>query len=362
MSGRAPRPTTEVERLAPYRVPAAGRRGLLRLDFNENLLGPSPRVLERLRSLDAEDLSLYPDESAARAAVTRRFALTEGLDLVLTSGVDEGIRLMCDCFGRPGEEVVILEPGYPMYRFYATLSGARLTAVEYPPDLSFPEQALRLAMDRGARLVLLGDPNNPTGTPVPEGLIEALADSHPETVVLVDEAYGEFAGRTSIPALAARPNLVVARTFSKAYGLAGLRAGVLLGRRETLAWVARMRSPYSVNAVALLALPAALEDEEHVARSVAAATAARARLAAGLCALGVVVFPSAANFLIARFGAGAPALGEALRRRGVLVRDRSDHPLLRGTLRIGVGTEEQADIALRAIAAALGDPEQGRAR
>jgi histidinol-phosphate aminotransferase len=355
----APAPTPEVLRLKPYSVAVAGRRGFLRLDFNENTLGPSPRVLERLRAVRPEEIALYPDESEARAAVARRFGLSGGLELVLTSGVDEGIRLLCDCFIRPGERAVLIEPGYPMYRFYATLAGAEVREVVVPEDLSFPLAGLRAAMEEGPRLLLLGDPHNPTGTPVPEGLIEALAAGHPDSVILVDEAYGEFGERSSIGLLERYQNLLVARTFSKAYGLAGLRAGVLIGSREPLSFVARMRSPYAVNALALVALCAALEDEAYVARYVAEVREARALLAQGLGRLGVPVHPSAANFLIARFGEAAPVLRQALRARGILVRDRSDHPLLRGTLRIGVGTREQVAVCLRAIGEAL---EEARGR
>ncbi len=355
-----PEPTPEVARLEPYTVPAAGRRGALRLDFNENPAGPSPGVLARLARLGVDDIALYPDETEARAAVAGWFGIGDGLDLVLTSGVDEGIRLLCDCFVRPGERVLLLEPGYPMYHFYASLAGGDIVTVSYERDLSFPEAALRtLACGEAARpacrLLVVGQPNNPTGTPAPEGLIEDLAAAHPSTIVLADEAYAEFAGRTSIGALRRLPNLVVARTFSKAYGLAGLRAGVLLGNRATLHWVARMRSPYAVNSIALLALTAALEDDAHVRRTVEEVRIARRHLAEGLGALGVVTYPSAANFLIARFGDVAPALKEALRRRGVLVRDRSDHPLLRGTLRIGVGTRAQTETCLDAVRSALAE-------
>lgn len=355
MSARAPVPTPEAAALKPYTVPAAGRRGRLRLDFNENLLGPSPRVLQRLRRIGPDDLALYPDETAARAAVARRFGVGPPLDLVLTSGVDEAIRLVCDCFVRRGGRVVLLEPGYPMYRFYATLAGGRIVPLDYLEGLIFPEAILRREMASGARLVILGSPNNPTGTPLPPGLASDLARRHPGTLVLVDEAYREFASPDSFTEPCDLPNLVVARTFSKAYGLAGLRAGVLLGEAGTLAHLARIRSPYAVNSLALLALEAALEDDDHVARCVTEIRAAGAALQAGLARLGIASFPSAANFLIARFGARAGAIKEALRRRGVLVRDRGDHPLLRGTLRIGIGTRADVAAFLAALGGALAD-------
>jgi histidinol-phosphate aminotransferase len=360
-AGSVPEPTPEVARLQPYSVPAAGRRGLLRLDFNENCVGPSPRVIEALRALTPEEVASYPDETAARAAVARHFGLGPAIDLVLTSGVDEGIRLVCDGFVRAGERVVLLDPGYPMYRFYATLCGSDLRSVEVGPDLAFPGAGVRAAVAGGCRLLILGDPHNPTGAPAPAGFIEAMAAAHPGTVVLADEAYAEFAGPTSIGLLDRFPNLVVARTFSKAYGLAGLRAGVLIGRRETLSWIARMRSPYAVNSAALAALVAALGDLEYVERYVAEVREARRRLADGLEKIGVPTFPSAANFVIARFGDRAPAVRAALRARGVLVRDRGDSPVLAGTLRIGVGTVAQAESCLAAVAAALAEVGGGGA-
>lgn len=357
-----PQPRPEVARLKPYTVPSAGRRGFVRLDFNENASGPSPRVLERLRALSPEDVALYPEETGARAAVAKHFALGADLDLVLTGGVDEGIRLVCDCFLRPGDPVVLMEPGYAMYRFYATLAGAAIREVVYGDDLAFPEAGLRAALRGGARLLILGNPNNPTGTPAPGGLVEDLAAAFPETILLADEAYVEFGGRSSLPALARLPNLIVARTFSKAYGLAGLRAGVLCGRRETLSFIARMRSPYAVNSVALAVLPAALEDEAYVRSYVGEVRDAAALLRAGLAALGVPCHPSAANFLIARFGDRSSAVRAALRGKGVLVRDRSEHPVLRGTLRIGIGTRGDAEACLAALRAVLqgGAAEGGR--
>jgi histidinol-phosphate aminotransferase len=348
-----PDPVPEVARLRPYTVPAAGRRPFLRLDFNENTTGPSPRVLARLRSLTAEDVGCYPDETEARAAVARHFGLGGRLDLVLTAGVDEGIRLVCDCFVRAGEAVIVLDPGYAMYRFYATLAGADIREVAIEPDLSFPEAAARRAVAAGCRLLILGNPHNPTGAPVPEGLLADLADRHPETLLLVDEAYVEFGGASALCLLPGRPNLIVARTFSKAYGLAGLRAGALLGERDALSFIARMRSPYAVNGAALAALPVALDDADHVRRHVADVRAARALLDEGLRRLGLTTFPSAANFLLARFGDRAPAVREALRERGILVRDRSDGDILRGTLRIGVGTLAQTARFLKVLESIL---------
>jgi histidinol-phosphate aminotransferase len=349
----APVPVADVRRLAPYTVDTAGRRGLLRLDFNEHTIGPSPRVLERLAALTGEDLAVYPDEGPARAAIARHLGLGRDADFVLTSGADEAIRLVCDGFVSARERVLILEPGYAMYRFYATLAGAEIDAVTVEPDLQFPVGGLRTALGRPSRLVILGDPHNPTGVGVPPGLIEEIAAENHGTVVLIDEAYADFAGRTSLPLVSSLPNVLVARTFSKAYGLAGLRMGVLAGHRETITWLARMRSPYAVNAVALAAVEAAVADPAWAASYAEEVRESRVLLREGLDRLGVPSYPSDANFVIARFGDAAPRIRELLRVRGVLVRDRSGHPLLRGTLRIGVGTREDTRRCLEELSSVL---------
>ena len=355
-------PVADVQRLAPYTVDTAGRRGLLRLDFNEHTIGPSPRVLQRLAALTGEDLAVYPDEGRARAAIARPLSLGGEADLVLTSGADEAIRLVCDGFVSAGERVLILEPGYAMYRFYATLAGAEIDAVTVEPDLRFPIGGLRTAVAPPPRLVILGDPHNPTGTAVPDGLIAEIGAALPDTVVLVDEAYADFTGRTSLPLVSSLPNVLVARTFSKAYGMAGLRIGVLAGHRETIAWLARMRSPYAVNAVALAAVEAAVEDPAWASSYAAEVRESHALLREGLARLGVGSYPSEANFVIARFGGAAPRIRELLRARGILVRDRSGHPLLHGTLRIGVGTPADTRRCLEELSRVLREvsDENGR--
>ena len=139
-----PIPVPDVQRLAPYTVHTAGRRGMLRLDFNEHTIGPSPRVLDRLAAISGEDLALYPDESGARTAVRRHFGFDDVVDFVLTSGADEGIRLVCDGYVQAGERVVMLDPGYAMYRFYATLAGADIRPVTVLDDSVSPPEACSL--------------------------------------------------------------------------------------------------------------------------------------------------------------------------------------------------------------------------
>ena len=346
---RAPIPVPEVQRLAPYTVETAGRRGLLRLDFNEHTSGPSPRVLARLSEITAEDLAMYPDESGARAAIRRHFAFDELVDFVLTSGADEAIRLVCDAFVQSGQRVAILDPGYAMYRFYATLAGADIEPSRSSRISAFPSRACGPRSTKASGLSFSAIHTTPQERRFRPGWWPSWHAPAPDVVILVDEAYAEFAGRTALPLLSQLPNVLVARTFSKAYGLAGLRIGCLAGHRETVAWPARMRSPYAVNAVALLAVEAALDDPAWAASYAAEVRSSRETLREGLARLGVPTRPSDANFVIARFGDAAPRIRGLLRARGVLVRDRSGHPLLHGTLRIGVGTHRDTARCLREL-------------
>jgi histidinol-phosphate aminotransferase len=193
------------------------------------------------------------------------------------------------------------------------------------------------------RVVAIANPNNPTGAvAAPEDLL-AIAAAAPDAAILVDEAYFEFYGRTLVSAGSMPPNLFIARTFSKAYGMAGLRIGVLAGAAEQIGYVRRVASPYNVNATALACLPEALGDVEYVQSYVREALCGRERLTKALTGFGVRCWPSQANFVLAQFGEKRQGFVAAMKRRGILVRDRNSDPGCAGCVRITVGTEAQTD-------------------
>ncbi|MBI5498869.1 MAG: histidinol-phosphate aminotransferase family protein [Deltaproteobacteria bacterium] len=336
--GSGPRPRPEVLAVRPYVPPLEGRRGLLRLDFNENTVGCPPAVLRALRRLGAESVATYPEYGRLQAVVARHLGVSE--DRVLpTGGIDEALHLLAQAFVARGDGVVTPAPGFVMYRVYAELAGAELRTVPWGPGAVFPEAALRRAM-RGARLLFVATPNNPTGATAPVAALGRLAAAHPRCVVAIDEAYFEFHGVTALPLLRRCANVVVLRTFSKAYGLAALRLGCVVARPPVIDALARVRSPYSVNGLAALLAEAALADRAFLRRTVGGARRAVALLRRELERRGVHSWPSAANFVLARFGR-ASELAEFLRRRGILVRDQSGHPGLEGCVRVGAGTVEQ---------------------
>src|ERR1700675_524220 len=340
-----------VKNLHAYRPPLAGRTGL-RLDFNESTVGCSPRVLARLRSLDTELLARYPE----REPVEKEVAAFLGLDpaqVLLTNGVDEAIHLLCSTYLDPGDEALIVTPTFGMYAIFAQAEGARIVEVRAGDNFVFPTQDLLAQLSPRTRLIAVANPNNPTGAAVAGDVLIQIAQAAPQAAVLVDEAYFEFHGETLVDAFINQPsqieNLFVARTFSKAYGLAGIRIGILAGEARQMAMVRRMASPYNVNAAALAILPEALQDQEYVSRYVAQVLSNRERLQQELGNLGLHHWPSHANFVLVRIGSAHAEFVRALRDRGILVRNRHTDPGCEGCVRLTVGSDGHTETLITAL-------------
>ena len=337
-----------VKRLAPYGAPEEGRAGKLRLDFNENTMGCSPAALRALRRMTAEQLAIYPEYEAAYRRLSRHFAVRPA-EMLFTNGVDDALRLLMDTFVEPGSAVLLPEPTFTMYRFYAEIAGARVVAERYDADMRFPLQAILRALRRSPRLLCLANPNNPTATLLAQPALARILDAAPRTLVLVDEAYYEFSGVTVLPWIRRRANLVVSRTFSKAVGLAGLRLGALFARADLTDAMRRACTPFPVNSAALVAAEAAMRDRRFLRRYVGQVKESRWHLAQGLERLGARVFPSAANFLLVDFGPGGGRLVRRLAKRNILLRDRGGEFGRDGFVRVTVGTPEQTRVLLQAI-------------
>lgn len=334
-------PRQAVLRMAPYHPPTGGREGALRLDFNENTVGCSPAVVAALRThADAAAMTVYPEYESARRELAAFFGVAEP-EMLLSNGTDEAIQLLINTFVDPGDEVLLLKPSYAMYRFYGELAGAVIREVEYRrPGLEFPVDELLAAVTPATRAILVANPNNPTGGAISLDVIGAILERAPHAAVLVDEAYFEFCGITALPLLHAYPNLFVCRTFSKAYGMAAMRLGCVFSQTANVGHLRKAQSPYSVNTLAALAARAAVQDQAYVTEYVRLVLGAREQIVAGLAALGIESYPSQANFVLFQAGDRAIPIRDELRRRGVLVRDRSYE--LPGCLRVTCGTPEQA--------------------
>ncbi|HLK65761.1 MAG TPA: histidinol-phosphate transaminase [Bryobacteraceae bacterium] len=342
------KPRPAVLSMEPYSPPTAGRSDKLRLDFNENTVGCSPRVIAALKDqIEASTLTIYPEYGEAKEAVANYFRVRPE-QFVFTNGTDEAIQVFVNTYIDDGQEVLILKPAYAMYRFYAEVAGARIREVEHEmPGLEFPLQALLDAITPETRAVILANPNNPTGTGISLLGIERILHRARKAVVLVDEAYYEFSGVTALTEIERLPNLFVCRTFSKIFGMAAMRLGCLFSHEANVALLHKAQSPYSVNALAVMAAKTAVEDTEYIQNYVAEVLAARELLCVGLERLGIRYVPSSANFVLGHFGDRAIQVRDALRGRGILVRDRSYQAP--GCVRITVGTREQTRKLLAAL-------------
>lgn len=335
-----PQPREAVRQMAPYHPPTGGRAGKLRLDFNENTVGCSPKVIEAItKYLTADHLSVYPEYVEAMSDLATFFRVKQD-EFAMTNGTDEAIQVLINTYIDDGDDVLLMRPSYAMYRFYAEVAGGSVRELEYrQKDLSFPIDEFLEALRPETKAVLIANPNNPTGTGVTLENIELILETAPDAAVLIDEAYFEFCGVTALPWIRKYPNLFVSRTFSKVYGMAAMRCGCLFSNKENVQWMRKAQSPYSVNMLAAVAARAAVLDTEYLARYVGEILAARELCYFGLDKLNIPYFMSQANFVLFRAGDRAIPIRDALRERGVLIRDRSYE--IPGCVRVTIGTREQ---------------------
>jgi histidinol-phosphate aminotransferase len=328
--------------------PPLGNRDAMRLDFNENTIACSPKVKEVLGRISAGALTRYPEREPVERIVAAHLGVAAE-QVVLTNGVDEAIHVLFEAFLDQGDELLLPVPTYTMYEVYASATEARAVTVQAAGDLQFPFERLLEAITPRTKNVAIANPNSPSGSVATREQIVEIARRAPDAVVLVDEAYFHFFGETVMDLVGTVPNLMVARTFSKAYGLAGLRLGVLAGPVELMKWVRRVLSPYSVNSLALACLPAALEDTEYLNWYVGEVLAARGEFEAALDEVGVRRWPSRANFVLVEVGEKHREFVRLMSAGGVLVRDRSNDPGCDGCVRITIGTREQMREAVEVL-------------
>lgn len=340
----------EYERVA---TPASG----LRLHLNENTAGCSPAVIDAIRALTREQIAEYPDYEAVNDAAAARLNTTTDA-LLLTNGLDEGIlvasMVALRATGGDAEGIVVV-PAFDMYAACTDALGGRVIQVPLGREFEFPLERVLGAITERTRIVWLTNPNNPTGQSIPREAIARIAVAAVQAIVFVDEAYVDFGGSTLIgdSLLRQHPKVIVGRTFAKAYGLAGIRAGAVIGDPDTIGALRRVAPPYGLNVCAAAALPPAFRDRAYYDWYVAQVAESREMLYAGLEQLGVRYWRSDANFVLAKFEGGGSAIASALAARGVHVRDRSNDPGCENCLRITAGVVEHTRQFLGALEAVL---------
>ena len=375
-----PQARPEVESLTAYSAPLEGRRGLLRLDFNENTVGPSPQVVAAIRAMPADHFAIYPEYDGLREAVVGSLLATAGVaapqapgagglsadHIGLFNGVDAAIHAVFHAYGDRGDRLLTTSPTFGYYTPCAQMQGMAIEAIPYAlPDFAFPLEALTAALLRPGvappKLLLICNPNNPTGTRLAPDQILALAAAAPQTLVVVDELYEAFTGDSVLPGLlgggdpfAAYPNLVVLRSLAKTAGLAGLRIGFAIGAPAVVDRISRVTGPYDINSLAVTAALAALADQAYVDAYVAEVLGARDWLVAQLLQAGVRHHSAGGNYLLIWPQADPRAVEQALRQAGILVRSMAGKPLIDGSLRVSLGTRAQMEQFWRAYGAIEG--------
>ena len=335
----------------------ADRAGALRLHLNENTGGCSAAVLEAIRQISAEEVAYYPDYSALTRECAAYLGVREA-QLLLTNGLDEGLlALTVNAFstgananGRP--EGIVPAPAFEMYSVFVSAAGGRVVSI--PPKAGFAFQTREVcdAITDRTRVIFLTNPNNPTGQLIPRDAIREIARCAPKAVTIVlDEAYYDFCGETFLPELAAHPSVIIGRTFAKAHGLAGLRAGCLIGDPGRLDAMRNAVPPYSLSVFAAAGWRAALRDRDYLDWYRAQVSESRELMYAACERLSLPYWKSAGNFVLINVErSGAPEeIVTAFAERGILIRDRSRDPGCRGCIRITAGLVRHTEIAIEAL-------------
>jgi histidinol-phosphate aminotransferase len=346
----------EVESLTPYVAPLEGRRSLLRLDFNESTLGPSPGVVDAIRTLPPEAYATYPEYAGLNDA----FAETLGIPVEHVeafNGVDAAIKAIFDAYGEKGGTFLTTTPTFGYYEPCAQQQGMVIDEVPYAADLGYPLAAIARRLETGPRLLFVCNPNNPTGTLLAPATIVELARAATQTLVVVDELYAPFTGQSVVPKALALPNVVALQSLSKTQGLAALRLGFAVGHPTIVERLRRVTGPYDINMFAVVAGRAALADPGHTRRYVAEVLAAKAWTVAQLDRLGVRHSTGAGNYLLVWPPGDGEAAVDALRVGGILVRSMARKPVIGGSFRLTIGRQEDMRRFVAAFARVIGRGE-----
>ncbi len=335
-------PRTTVQKMQQYGLPGFTRKGFLRLDFNENTAG-LPAGFERLLSeIPLEELSKYPEYFELEKAIAE-YACVENNQVLACNGSDSAIKIIFDCFVERGKKAIIPWPSFSMYEICAECAEAQIKKVLFGKGMIFPVEQILQEINCNAGIVVLCNPNNPSGTIILGKDIKKIVEKARlnNAIVLIDEANFEFYGKTSVPLLKEFENVVITRTFSKAFGLAGLRLGYLISTPENVLQMRKVSLPFEVNCIAEKIAQKALKEKEFMLEFVREVKKAKRFTENALKKMGIAFFPSKSNCLLANFGEKKEKILKCLKEKGILLRDRSGLETLNGCVRITIGTKEQ---------------------
>ena len=341
----------QLKQTKPYKPPLENRNEMIRLDFNENTSNSNPALEKVLLCLSVEDISQYPNYKGLNEAIAEYACIKETMVLP-TNGCDEAIKLVIDAFVSENDEVVIPKPSFSMFFIYAQAAGAEIKSPQYYENGEFPIEEVLNSINDKTKLVIVCSPNNPTGTTIKESDLERILQKT-NGAVLLDEAYFEFSGKTAVGLLEKYDNLIISRSFSKAFGLAGLRIGYLLSNTETIQSMKSIYSPYAVNIIAKKAAVECLKDPRYMKDYVLEVKENKAKLDGFLLKNEIVFIKGEANFVLCDFKKSREFVVNSLFREGILVRSQTE---LEGNVRITVGDKRKNEILIKTLEKILSKP------
>jgi len=329
-----------VQVLKAYHPPLSGRDSYLRLDFNEWLGEAHPSLGDVLKKFNVEKLNMYPEAEKAIAAVAQQFNVPNN-NVLLANGTDEAFCNVFRTYLDRGDKVLIPDPGYPMMEFYATLCEAEIVPWELEaPAFEYDVDKAEVFLKAGGKCISVGLPNNPTGSMLSQDIVVDWCRRYPEALIVADEAYIDFCGKSLAEASVDLENLLVFRTFSKAWSLAGLRLGAVVGSASMIKELRKMWSPYSVNILGLSILSEMLPDQKWIASIRQTIEEQQLRLKKELEQRGLKACFMGGNFFMMDIGKTLPAFIAAFEEEGVRLRDQSSKNGLSGWVRVSIGPEE----------------------
>ncbi len=349
-----PVPRNAVENMHPYTAPLEGRRNLLRLDFNENTIGPSPMVIKALRNIPARQISIYPEYNGLQEAVVSNLSISksgaalQSEQIGLFNGVDAAIHAIFHAYGNPNEHLLTTNPTFGYYTPCAHMQGMSIISIPYAgKKFIFPLEEIREALlNKKPKILLICNPNNPTGTRLAATTILELAKLAPKTLVVVDELYEAFSGDSVLPFVDfnTTQNLVVLRSLSKTAGLAGLRIGFAIANSYVIERTKRVTGPYDINSFAVIAALAALKDQDYVDNYVEEVLRAKAWLKKQLEASGTRHHMDGGNYCLIWPKHNSLKIETHLKDEGILVRNMNNKLSIENSLRVSIGTTKQMQI------------------
>jgi histidinol-phosphate aminotransferase len=324
------------------------RKDKIKLDLNENLMGCSLKVIEAIKKVTCDEISMYPEYDTFMDKLALYLNL-ETNNLMLTNGADEALRIIMDTYLDKGDRIIIPIPTFYFFESYSEIIGAEKIIVNYTKDLSFPVEDILEKIDNKTKMIAIVNPNNPTGTIVERESIIRILEKGKNSIVLVDEAYFQFSNKSCKDLINNYNNLIIVQTFSKGFGLAGVRLGYIISNGKVINNLKKIVLPYEVNGLSIIAGSAALDDLDFVNHYVNLVRDNRSYLLNELNKIGVKTYSSDANFIVANFGEDLDVIFRNLKEKNILVNNVSNLPMLSGCLRIAVGTKNQMETLITEI-------------